>query len=461
MNSKPPVIKRILLSLVSLVLSLLLLEGGVRALLPHPLTISPNLPNGLLSGEPYLEHTDRDGGWIRARAELSPWLFIPEQNTEGELRVAMLGGSTVETAPPFGPAWQLAALLQAGSGGQAHMIAAGGKGFGSARILPFLDELLDHDPDAVVLYTGHNEFNETRSLPELDLRQPRRAFLRRLRSRLWAMTYLENIHHRFFGVERPIDPSFLEQEPISARERALLDAAFQRNLEAMASKIGEAGIPAVWVLPASNPAREPRGSLPSPGSSAGARVEEELARARAARGAGHQAEAARQLRDLLARHPEHAGAWFDLARCLEALGDREGAREALDTARDNDALPNRATRAQRRIVGQVAAAQGQSTVDARALLEADDGQRYWSGGYSPDAMHLDTDGYRLVAIAVYRALAQAMPERLPFEPFPAHEGGAFPALDPMPNPHGEIYPQDHWQVDQPPLPQPRSRSPSG
>jgi lysophospholipase L1-like esterase len=57
-----------------------------------------------------------------------------------------------------------------------EIIDAGGRSYGSQRLVPIARELLDYQPDGILLYLGHNEFEE---LEQLELASPRLAPLTR------------------------------------------------------------------------------------------------------------------------------------------------------------------------------------------------------------------------------------------------------------------------------------------
>ncbi|QDT06511.1 hypothetical protein K227x_49210 [Rubripirellula lacrimiformis] len=82
-------------------------------------------------------------------------------------RVFVLGGSTVQ-GRPFStqtafPNWLRLKLETADPKHHYEVVNCGGVSYASYRVAKILDEVLRHKPDAIVLYTGHNEFLEDRS----------------------------------------------------------------------------------------------------------------------------------------------------------------------------------------------------------------------------------------------------------------------------------------------------------
>ena len=84
----------------------------------------------------------------------------------GARRVVLIGGSNTQTFPEA----LLQHLLDEGDqGGRAwEVINLGREGFGSGRAGRVLEQSLDLQPDAVVVYSGHNEFVELAYQRELD-----------------------------------------------------------------------------------------------------------------------------------------------------------------------------------------------------------------------------------------------------------------------------------------------------
>lgn len=115
------------------------------------------------------------------------------------IRIVFLGGSSVHFLQPNFPNFekQLADSLSL-CFEKVELINAGGKSFGSKRLLTIAEEIVQYSPDLVLLYSGHNEFQELSQFQKarLESMKPRRFFSRfslyrfirdmNIRFRIWA-----------------------------------------------------------------------------------------------------------------------------------------------------------------------------------------------------------------------------------------------------------------------------------
>ena len=99
---------------------------------------------------------------------------FPATKAHDSFRAFCLGGSTVlghpyDTPTSF-PKW-LELELNARRPNRKHeFINCGGMSYASYRLIPILEEVLEHDPDLIVVMTGHNEFLEDRTYGDLKSR---------------------------------------------------------------------------------------------------------------------------------------------------------------------------------------------------------------------------------------------------------------------------------------------------
>ncbi len=92
--------------------------------------------------------------------------FVADKPEAG-LRVFCVGGSTVQ-GRPFGietafSTWLEINLQLLQPDREVEVINCGGVSYASYRLVPIVEEILQHEPDLIVLYTGHNEFLEDRT----------------------------------------------------------------------------------------------------------------------------------------------------------------------------------------------------------------------------------------------------------------------------------------------------------
>lgn len=84
-----------------------------------------------------------------------------------EFRIFCLGGSTVQGRPyaveTSFTTWLELSLRAADETKDWQVINGGGVSYASYRLAPILEEVLDYEPDLILIYMGHNEFLEDRS----------------------------------------------------------------------------------------------------------------------------------------------------------------------------------------------------------------------------------------------------------------------------------------------------------
>ncbi|MBT4013456.1 MAG: hypothetical protein HN617_00375 [Planctomycetaceae bacterium] len=91
--------------------------------------------------------------------------------TDDTFRIFCLGGSTVQ-GRPFAvetsfTSWLKLQLEVADPTRKWEVVNCGGISYASYRLLPILTEVMNYEPDLVVIYTGHNEFLEDRTYAHL------------------------------------------------------------------------------------------------------------------------------------------------------------------------------------------------------------------------------------------------------------------------------------------------------
>ncbi len=341
--------------------------------------------------------------WLVTRPSRLLWFNeqrFPRHKAPGTLRVFTLGGSTTfgrpyDDAVSFS-SW-LRLLLHEADPGRAHeVINAGGISYASYRIDVLLGELLACEPDALVIYTGHNEFLEERTWPEL---RGGPGLLRQVQARLSRLRTAALI--RALRGASPGERDTLAGRGLGNDVRARLDVVdgleaysrddglrerivgeFRENLERIVERARERGVAVVLVKPASNlrdfsPFRsEPDATLDDDARDA---LDQVLGAGRARLAEG-DAEPARELfREAVRLSPRHAEARFLLGRAELALGRPDAARIELEAAKEEDVCPLRAPQAIARAVDDVGAKQDVPVVDLPARLERDSRERGAAG----------------------------------------------------------------------------------
>ena len=140
---------------------------------PQPLEVDPIFETGDVGT--FFSSSDTHWEIDSARLEFfRPDRFL-KNKPDRSRRIFVLGGSTVqgrpyETETAFST-WLRLRLQTADPIHDYEVVNCGGVSYASYRLAIVLREVLQHQPDAIVLYTGHNEFLEERSYQTL--RKPR------------------------------------------------------------------------------------------------------------------------------------------------------------------------------------------------------------------------------------------------------------------------------------------------
>ena len=116
---------------------------------------------------------------------------------KGERRIFVLGGSTVQGRPfsidtSFAK-WLELRLNAEQTGHEYRAINCGGISYASYRLRPVLKEVLNYDPDLIVLATGHNEFLEDRTYADVKSRSGIRMWVEQASSNLRTVMFLRQL----------------------------------------------------------------------------------------------------------------------------------------------------------------------------------------------------------------------------------------------------------------------------
>ena len=332
-----------------------------------------------------------DGAIYRTR-ESKTKLFNPQGFPAVKMpdtyRVFTLGGSTTFGRPynwrvAFGN-W-LQVLLQASKTGRnIEVINAGGVSYASYRVVVLLEEVLEYEPDLLVVYTGHNEFLEERVYGD---RLRDNALVKLARRQLSGLHTVRWIRGVLSGtssaptddkqrVAAEVETRLDVWEGLNAftRDDALAEdvlAHFEWNLEAMVRLAKERNVPIVFVTPPANTRDfSPFKSEHRPGiEPAGAKAfAEQLRRGQAALTEGRHADALTALDNARALDDQYAQVHYLTGQAHLAAGEHAEADAAFQRALAEDVCPLRAKPEIVDVVRQVTAKNEVPLVDLVAIL---------------------------------------------------------------------------------------------
>ena len=286
---------------------------------------------------------------------------------ESEFRVFCLGGSTVQGRPyaieTAFTTWFELSLRAADPNRSFDVINCGGISYATYRLVPIMEEVLNYEPDLIVLYTGHNEFLEDRSYATVKERSATtRQLLRQAkRSRIFNFAYSK--WNQLLAWRQQVRPVLLPEEVQTRLDYAgglqlyHRDLAWQQgvvehfdfNVRRMIALCRDRDVP-IWLV---DPVCNLRSSPPFKSQNRDnlqpdKKVEWDRLRNQAsARFRTNVSGAIELLEAAMAIDDQHAGLAYDLGKAYETIGDMTLARQHFVRAKDLDICPLRLIEKQR------------------------------------------------------------------------------------------------------------------
>jgi len=272
-------------------------------------------------------------------------------------RVFVLGGSTVQ-GRPYAPetafsTWLKIWLTTCDDRHDYEVVNCGGVSYASYRVAKILDEVLTHQPDAVVLYTGHNEFLENRTYADRRNRgvtaKAIDSLAEHLRTVRWAQNKFAPPARKGHSLAPEVSVRLdneggLESYRRDGDWRTGVETDFRDSFAGMLANCETTGVPLIVCLPACDLIDTPpfKSAVDPALSSADRATCTSLWQTLQSDATFEEKQ--RACRELLALDPKHAGANFWTGReMLDSRQDTRLARQHLITARDEDVCPLRAT----------------------------------------------------------------------------------------------------------------------
>jgi hypothetical protein len=342
------VVYGLLLTVVGTLLLLALGEGLAR-LLSADSEDDPHLAQrgqlsffreALVDGERNYEvaHPDAEAKGVRFRIDKAP----------GTLRVFVLGGSAAAGWPhpddETFSAYLERALAHAIPDHEVEVLNVAGHGYASYRVRRIFDDVLDFEPDLLVLWSGNNEFFEVRSYRGGWLSGLReRSHLVRAVARIGALdaTRRDDARARHAASTKILrEPHRMRLDPEEFRG---VREHYAFSMRAMAGRAAERGVPLLLAtVPANLRDWAPQVSHTTLTGAAQKRWRHSYGQGRGLVLAGRPGRAIRPLEAALALEPDHADTHFLLGRAWEAVRDPERAARHYREAADQDYSPLRA-----------------------------------------------------------------------------------------------------------------------
>lgn len=356
-----------------------------------------------------------------------------------ETRIFCLGGSTVQ-GRPFAietsfTTWLELALQTAEPGREWNAVNCGGVSYASYRLLPILQEVLTHEPDLIVIYTGHNEFLEADAFDQINDRGIFANESISLVSKLrifnllrYAFSQWQSNSEREPDQSRPLLPTEvdalldyqggLERYHRNDTRRQLIVDQYRQNVKQMIAMCQQADVAVVLLNPVCN-WRDcpPMKALPGADLSANEKqrwnelceqAETFLSRE------NYDLQRAIELYEEACRvDSQYADGFYHLAQCYEAAGRMEEARTSYLMAKELDICPLRILQPMNQAVLKIATDTNTPLIDAQALIEANSQGNIAGDEWLLDHVHPSIRGHQLIADALAKKLAEIQVVRLP------------------------------------------------
>ncbi len=381
---------------------------------------------------PLFEKNESSGRWEIPEHRFN--FFRPDSfaadKPAGSRRIFVLGGSTVQGRPyaieTAFSTWLKLRLQAASPGTTFEVVNCGGVSYASYRVALILREVLQHQPDAIVIYTGHNEFLEDREYAEVRQMGSVRRWIAQMASHIRLVAW---IREQWEGGAESSEAGPLTVLPSEVDARldhiggldhyvrdpqwqAAVEFHFGQTIEQMIGLCAAADVPLILCEPACDLVRTPPFKVTSifkPGTADGRKFEAKWREATNPGGTIDERLAASHA--CLEMDPRHAGANYVAGRLHYERGELAEARPRLVAARDYDVCPLRATTAIVDAVEDAARKRGVPLVDTDRLLDArnHDGSRIPDGIADPeyfvDHLHPSIAGHQVIGQAVAAEIA--------------------------------------------------------
>jgi tetratricopeptide (TPR) repeat protein len=358
--------------------------------------------------------------------------FLAEKPA-GAFRAFVVGGSSA-AGFPYPPeyafsAWLGRRLRAALRDTPIEVVNAALSGYGSRRELVIVRELANYQPDLLIVYSGHNEWAESRYYSRLIDMGPR---LFRLRERLFTTRLFTVVSRlRPFGDPDPEEAlqrlvhdqnqEFIEMFAVfsrrvqgsdyaSAAEIRQRDLLFRLNLEEIVLAARSTGARVMLLTLSQNFADWPPGaSTHRPGFSGADESEWRASLEAGERAAADGAcvPALEAYERALEIDDEFADLHHRIAECHRALGRMEAAREHYRRASDLDRVPHGAPTYFNEIIREVASESGLLFLDVDELLERESQDGLVGDDLFIEFAHPNLRAHQLIAEAVAEALRRA------------------------------------------------------
>lgn len=326
------------------------------------------------------------------------------------VRIALVGGSAIKGFPQtrnFRASSFLREMLRdCWPDRDVEIINLGTTAVASFPVREVLKQILDYDPDLVVVYSGHNEFFGAYGVASVN-RAGTSPWMLNLQYHARSLALMQGVNqliHRLRGTEtKPLMELMVGLDfvaPDSWRRRAAAHLLYT-HISEMISLCSLHDVPVmVCTLPTNERDLAPIGRDPPQPE-----LDQALSRLRITM-EGLPVEARQELQGLLQRWPDHALANYLYANALFLLQDYDRARDHYIRARDLDPMPWRAPTLSQKAIRRAVEEGGAQLCDAEAAFRkcSPGGAIGWE--LMDDHVHLSLEGQARLARTIVETLTR-------------------------------------------------------
>ena len=305
-------------------------------------------------------------------------------------------------------------------------VNAAAMSYGSFRMRVLAHEVAGYEPDAVILFEGHNEFVEEHLYREVVDRPESLDRIQGLldHSRLYSLLFrfaerlrgggkkaTADVDSKTTGELIGLDVAREDGTGKGEEEKRLVRDRFEENLRAIVDILKKRGrLVVLCTVPSNLRDWAPNQSLFEPGLDPIARkaILDLLDRSNHMLGSGDAAGAAGILEEAARKSPGYAETRFRLGRAYEALSRWTDARDAYVLARDLDAQPARVLSSFNDTIRRVAAERGAMLVDIERVFEEASPHGLVGFNLIEDYVHPKPKGHWIIARELWKAFNGAL-----------------------------------------------------
>ncbi|MFC1849202.1 hypothetical protein ACFL27_03235 [candidate division CSSED10-310 bacterium] len=375
---------------------------------------------------------------------------FPVEKATKTVRIFCLGGSSTY-GYPFGaslawPRWLKKYLQTVYPDKQWEVINAGADCYGSFRVLQLFAEILDYEPDLIIIFSGNNEFLEPHVFRKMNpwskmvaglqqqleklilyrclvvLNHEIRSLVVQSHSHSFSRTvtpdpsdssdmYTVRLSHSLSGPEilRTVINRAQLKSSIAQQDRELTYALYRQNIEAMASLANHSKVHCLLLTVPTNIAEWVPNVSWAPVEKNYERAQDradKYFRAWESCKADRNEEALAEMKSIWTDEPEDPMACFIIGLILRKMGQYEHARIYFQAARDKDRLPLRAPGALNEILKEVATKHGTGFLDLEEIFSNQSPHGICGFNLFWDNCHPTRKGQQLIAQSIMKWLRQ-------------------------------------------------------